>query len=81
MTNFRSVSRLDLFVDTLGNAVVYYLDGRPGTSQREGDGAQGDEALKGDKGNGPGDDFGVFRYAAHNDGVKGFICSRVFVSQ
>jgi hypothetical protein len=39
-----------------------------GRDRREGDGAQGDEALEGAEGNG--NEFGFFGCAAHEDGAK-----------
>jgi hypothetical protein len=41
----------------------------------EGDGAQGDEALEGTEGNS--DNFGIFRCAAHEDGMKEVYCMPV----
>ena len=54
-----SLNDLELYVCTLrlGHAVVHRLD--DGRDRREGDGAQGDEALEGAEGNG--DKRGIFR--------------------
>ena len=57
---------LELYVYTLRCAVVNCLD--DGRDRREGDGEQGNEALEGTEGNG--DDFGIFRCAADEDGAK-----------
>jgi hypothetical protein len=58
-----------LYVDTSQRAVVHCLD--DGRDCREGDGAQGNEVLEGAEGNG--DDFCIFRCAAHGDRSKGVI--------
>jgi hypothetical protein len=51
-----------------GNAVVHHLD--DSRDRREGDGAQGDEALEGAEGNG--ENFGIFSLrAAHEDRDEG----------
>jgi len=61
---------LELYVDALRHAVVHCLD--DGRDRREGDGAQGDEALEGTEGNR--DYFGILRCAAHEDGAKKVFC-------
>jgi hypothetical protein len=66
----KSLEDLELYVDTLGHAVVHCLD--DGRDRREGNGAQGDEALEGAEGNG--DNFSIFRCAAHKDGAKEVFC-------
>jgi hypothetical protein len=66
----KSLDDLELYVDTLRYAVVHLLD--DGQDRREGDIAQGDEALEGAEGNG--DNFGIFRCAAHEDGAKEVLC-------
>jgi hypothetical protein len=53
-----SLEDLELYVYASRHAVVHYLD--DGRNRREGDCAQRDEALKGN-----GDNFGIFRCAAH----------------
>jgi hypothetical protein len=61
----KSLEDLELYVDTLRHAVVHRLD--DGRDRREGDGTQGDETLEGAKGDG--DNLGIFRCAAHEDGT------------
>ena len=61
----QSLEYLELYVDPLRHAVVHRLD--DGRYRREGDGAQGDEALEGAKGDC--DNFGIFRCTAHEDGA------------
>jgi hypothetical protein len=51
----------ELYVYTLRHAAVHCLN--DGWDRREGDGAQGDEALEAAEGNR--DNFGIFRCAAH----------------
>ena len=65
-----SLEDLELFVDSLRNAVVDCSDG--GRDVREGDCAQGDESLEGAEDNG--DNFGISRCAAHEDGANGVFC-------
>jgi hypothetical protein len=62
MKGEKSLEDVELYVDTSRHG----LDG--GRDRREGDGAQGDEALEGAEGNG--NEFGIFRCAAHEDGAK-----------
>jgi hypothetical protein len=57
---------LYLYVDTLRHAVVHRLD--DSWDRREGDGVQGDETLEGTEGDG--DNFSIFRCAAHEDGRR-----------
>jgi hypothetical protein len=59
----RSLEDLELYVYTLRHAVIDCLN--DSRNRREGDGAQGDEALEGAESNG--DKFGIFRWAAHED--------------
>ena len=54
---------LELYVDALRHAVIHRLD--DGWDCGEGDGTEGDEALKGAESNR--DDFDVLRRAAHED--------------
>ena len=61
-----SLEDLELYVDTLRHTVVHCLD--DGRDSREGDGAQGDEALK--RAEGDGDNFCIFGCASHEDGAK-----------
>jgi hypothetical protein len=57
----------------LQNAVVHCLD--DSRDRREGDGAQGNEALEGAEGND--DNFGIVRCAAHEDEAKEVFCMPV----
>jgi hypothetical protein len=56
----QSLEDLELYVYTSRHAVIHRLDDR-----KEGDCAQGDEALEGAEGNG--ENFGTFRCAPHED--------------
>jgi hypothetical protein len=69
----KSLEDLELYVDTLRNAVIHCLD--DSRDRREGDGAQGDEALERAEGNG--DNLDIFRCAAHEDGAKEVFCMPV----
>jgi hypothetical protein len=66
MKGEKSLEDVELDVDTSRHAAVHCLD--DGRDRRGGDGAQGDEALEGAEGNG--NEFGIFRCAAHEDGAK-----------
>ena len=66
----KSLEDFELYVDTLRHAVVHCLD--DGRDRREGDGAQCDETLEGAEGNG--DNFSIFRCAAHKNGAKEVFC-------
>ena len=59
----RSLEDLELYVYTLRHAVVDCLN--DSRYRREGDGAQGNEAMEGAERNA--DNFGIFRWAAHED--------------
>ena len=65
----RSLEDLEMYVYTLRHAVVDRLN--DSRDRREGDGAQGDEAMEGAERNA--DNFGIFRWAAHEDrdGTRG----------
>jgi len=64
------LENLELDVDTLRNAVVQRLD--DSWDGREGDGAEGDEALE--RAECDRDHFGVFRRAAHEYRAKEIFC-------
>ena len=66
----KSLEDLELYVNTLRNAVVHCLD--DGRNRKVGHGTQGDEALEGAEGDG--DNFNIFRCAAHEDGAKEVVC-------
>ena len=55
--------------------IVWMMDGA--LDRREGE-AQGDEALEGAEGNG--DNIGVFRCTAHEDGANEVFCKPVILS-
>jgi hypothetical protein len=55
----KGLEDVELYVDTLQNAVVHCLDDSWDPRDGLGDGAQGNEALEGAEGNG--DNFGNFR--------------------
>jgi hypothetical protein len=59
----RSLEDLEMYVYTLRHAVVDRLN--DSRDRREGDGAQGNEAMEGAERNA--DNFGIFRWAAHED--------------
>jgi hypothetical protein len=67
----RSLEDLELYVYTLRHVVIDCLN--DSRDRREGDGAQGDEALDGAESNA--DNFGGFRWAAHEDrdGTRGYL--------
>jgi hypothetical protein len=65
-----SLEDLEVYVYTLRHAVVHCLD--DSQDRREGDGAQGDEALEGAEGNG--DNSGICRCAAHEGGENEVFC-------
>jgi hypothetical protein len=63
MKGEKSLEGVELYVDTLQNAAVHCLD--DSRDRREGDSAQGDEALEGAEGNGD-----EFCCTAHEDGAN-----------
>jgi hypothetical protein len=65
-----SLEDLEVYVYTLRHAVVHCLD--DSQDRREGDGAQGDEALERAEGNG--DNLGICRCAAHEGGENEVFC-------
>ena len=68
-----SLEDLELYVDALRHAVVHCLDdGRDGSERN---GAQGYEALEGAEGDG--DNFGILRCAAHEEGAQEVFCMPV----